>query len=100
MSISNRLRELRISKKLTQSDVANKLGVERSTYGKYETGNSSADVETLKKIAEIYQVSLGDIVGYSEPEWFHRLDGYLELTDEDRENVEKYIEFLKTKYSK
>ena len=41
MDLGKRLKQLRIERGLNQIDIANMLGVERSTYGKYETGDSS-----------------------------------------------------------
>lgn len=58
MNLSKRLKELRISKGLNQTDLANLLNVDRSTYGKYETGDSSPDYGKLIKLANFYRVSL------------------------------------------
>lgn len=52
-----RLRQLRTSKNLTQKDVAEFLGVDRTTYVKYETGASEPNFETLQKLAAFFGVS-------------------------------------------
>ena len=52
-----RLRQLRTSKNLTQKDVAEFLGVDRTTYVKYETGASEPNFETLQKLAAFCGVS-------------------------------------------
>jgi len=57
MNTGKRLKELRLEKGLNQIDVANILGVDRSTYGKYETGDSSPDYEKLLYLADFYNTS-------------------------------------------
>ena len=37
----------------TQAQLANKLGISRSTYANYESGNRSPDFETLERISDI-----------------------------------------------
>jgi len=63
MELGKRLKELRTLKKLNQSDLANMLGIERSTYGKYETGDSSPDYEKLLILADFFQVSIDHLLG-------------------------------------
>lgn len=58
------LRELREQKKLTQKEVANILKIDRSTYGKYETGDSEPSIETIIALANIFETSIDRIVGY------------------------------------
>ena len=53
-----RLRNLRIHKKLSQKDLADTLGVDRTTYVKWETGASSPSVAILTQLADFYGVSL------------------------------------------
>jgi len=52
-----RLKMLRKREKWTQQEVASKLGVDRSTYTKYETGQSEPNFEILQKIAGLFGVS-------------------------------------------
>jgi len=60
-----RLVELRLKHGLTQEDVANVLGVGRTTYAMYEQGNREMDYELLVKIANYYKVSLDFLFGRS-----------------------------------
>lgn len=55
--ISERLKQLRIIKKLRQTDVAELIGVGRTTYTNYETGVSEPDIDTINKLASIFNVS-------------------------------------------
>ena len=58
-----RLRKLRVNKALYQKDIAKYLGVDRTTYVKYETGVSEPDYATLMKLAEYFKVSTDYLLG-------------------------------------
>ena len=60
-----RLKELRLEKSLYQKDVAAYLGIDRTTYVKYECGVSDPPIETLIKLCNFYSVSLDYLVGRS-----------------------------------
>lgn len=58
MTVGKRLRQLRISKGLTQTDIAEMLGMTKGAIQKYECGqirNFKAD--TIKVLCEYFQVS-------------------------------------------
>ncbi|MCY8409017.1 helix-turn-helix domain-containing protein [Bacillus haynesii] len=55
---NKKLIALRKSKKLTQEEMASKIGVHRGTYANYERGNRQPDYETLIKIADFFEVSI------------------------------------------
>lgn len=56
------LAELRKSKKLTQKDVAEKIGVLPKTVSKWETGHGFPDVSSVSKLAHILGVSTDAIL--------------------------------------
>lgn len=58
-----RLKQLRNDRGLTQLDVARLLGVERSTYVKYERGQSDPSTATLVRLADYFGVSVDYIIG-------------------------------------
>ena len=55
---SDKLRYLREHQEYTQVDVAQKLGIGQTTYNRYERGLYEPSYETLKKIANFFQVSI------------------------------------------
>ena len=57
------LREARKLSGMTQKEVAEKVGIARSTYALYETGERSPDVEVVKKLAEVLNVSGDYLIG-------------------------------------
>ena len=61
--IFRRIRELREDRDLTQTALADYLGVRQTTYSKYELGRIEVPVEVLIKLADYYQVSLDYLVG-------------------------------------
>ena len=58
-----RLKKVRERKKLTQGEASKRMGIVRSTYANYENGKREPDNETLKKMAEFYEVSLDYLLG-------------------------------------
>ena len=53
-----KIKELRIKKGLTQKECAEKLDLGNVCYNRYEMGKREPDIETLKKIANYFNVSL------------------------------------------
>ena len=47
---------------LSQEELAEKLGISRQTLSKYETGESVPDIEKCKAIADVFGVTLDDLV--------------------------------------
>lgn len=63
---SERLKELRRQKKLTQQDLADFLGISRQGYAKYENNQSESDHETIKKLASFFNVTTDYLLGHSD----------------------------------
>ena len=62
-----RLKELREIKGLSQLDVANKINKSFQAYSHYETGKRQPDYDTLKKLADLFNVSIDYLLGYNQP---------------------------------
>ena len=54
--LSSKLKEYRKLCGLTQKQVADALGIDRSTYTYYETGKTTPDVLTLKRLCDLFAV--------------------------------------------
>ena len=63
--ILNRLKILRKEHKLRQADMAELLGICRTAYTKYETGDIAPPVENLTKLADYFGVTVDYIIGKS-----------------------------------
>ena len=62
-NFQNVFRQLRLSSNLTQNEMAEKIGISRSTIGMYETGAREPDFETLEKIADYFNVDTDFLLG-------------------------------------
>lgn len=58
-----KLRELRLKSNKTQQEVANILCINRVTYTQYESNKRSPQPDMLKKIADLFNVSLDELLG-------------------------------------
>lgn len=66
MSIGDKLKNLRLSKKLKQSDLAEKSGISRVAIGNYERGDRQPNIHILYKIATALEVDITELL-YSGP---------------------------------
>lgn len=64
MSFANNLIELRKLHDYSQEELAEKIGVSRQTLSKYETGESLPDIEKCRLLAEVFCVSIDDLINY------------------------------------
>ena len=64
--MKNRIRELRKQRGLTMKQLGIMLGLAESTVSQYETGKRSPDNETLLKLGEIFDVTVGFLLGAEE----------------------------------
>lgn len=64
MMFAENLVELRKMHNMSQEELAWKIGVSRQTLSKYETGESLPDIEKSKMIADIFDVSIDDLLEY------------------------------------
>lgn len=51
------IKELRIDKDLSQSDIANELNITQRAYSRYETGESDIPTEILCRLADYHNTS-------------------------------------------
>lgn len=61
--MSNRLKNLRKEKLLTQADLAKVLNTNQSQYGKYENGKTNLSIENAKILAGYFGVSVPYLLG-------------------------------------
>ena len=60
---SANLRNFRRRKKLTQEELATKLGVIRATYWAYEKGSIMPPYDKLEQLADIFGVTIDELMG-------------------------------------
>lgn len=64
--IGKKIKELRLSRKMTQEELGKIIGVTTSMIGMYETGARNPSYAVLKKIAEYFNVTTDYLLGCSE----------------------------------
>lgn len=93
------LKEARLAAGMSQKDVAEKIGVAKSTYSLYESGSREPDVSKIRKLAEILGVSGDMLLGIpkNEPSTLAAHFEGESFSDEEIEDIEKYVLFVKSK---
>lgn len=97
-NFNENLKNARERKGMSQKDVAEEIGVAKSTYSLYESGNREPNVQTIKRIADVLNVSADDLLGLNnEPITIAaHFDGD-EYTEEELDEIKAFAEFVKTK---
>ena len=63
MDIGKRFKHYREEKGLSQKEAAELIGVKYYQLGNYETNRSEPSIKVLKKMSQVYQVSIDQLVG-------------------------------------
>lgn len=75
--ITEVIKKLRNSCDYTQKQVADMLGVDRSTYAYYESGRIKPDIDTIMKLSTIFNVHYTQILESETQEQFSDFKSYL-----------------------
>lgn len=89
--MGEKLYSLRIEKKLTQKQLAARIGLAISSVSSYESGSRYPSFETLIKLARIFHVSTDYLLGLTE----RRSIDVTGLTDEEIELVSQLVDKLR-----
>ncbi len=96
MTFGDRLVYVRMSKKLSQSNIGKMIGVNGDTYGRYECDKAIPSVEIARNIADILDVSLDYLTGKTDVEMDKdikkRILEVSKFDDEDRESLYSVID--------
>ncbi|MEK4790507.1 helix-turn-helix domain-containing protein [Bacillus sp. FSL K6-2971] len=110
-SLSERLKWLRNARqpKLTQQSLADELNISRATYARYETGDNVPDIDTLRKLAGLYKISIEYLITGNEfsgnvskfeidnPKIANLFYDLLKAPDNKIEELIQFWEFIKIK---
>lgn len=102
MEFKERLKECRLLRGLTQKELAEQIGVAKTTMTGYEKGNREPDVLKIKKIASALNVDCDYLLGTSDninrsnaEEKINKvINIYKRLSPEKQLELEQYAEFL------
>lgn len=92
------LKAAREHRHMSQKEVADCIGVAKSTYSLYESGNREPNVQTIKKIADTLKVSADDLLGLGDQSVTAaaHFDGN-EYTEDELDDIRAYAEFVKNR---
>lgn len=83
MEFNEILKSLRLSKNITQDDLAKYTGLKRSAIGMYESGKRRPDFETLEILADYFNVDMNTLLGSVKPPSFS-------LSAQEEAHIKKY----------
>jgi HTH-type transcriptional regulator, competence development regulator len=108
--------KLRKEKGLSQYELADRLGFSRGKLSNYEQGSRQPDYDTLKKIADYFEVSIDFLLGREEKTKAHEdtleevnnlvkeygieqfgffdIEKWKDLSQEDIEEIKKHFEYV------
>ena len=82
MDFANRLKELRLSKGLTQQELAKKLNITSAAVSAYESGVRTPTIEGFNLLSQYFGVSIDYLAGnteyYSDPQATELIQEYFE----------------------
>lgn len=61
-TLGTKLRKLRDNKKMSQSEIADLLGVSQSAYNKWEADQARPNTDNLVRIADLHETSIYDLL--------------------------------------
>ena len=62
MNLGKKIAELRKNNNLSQEELAEKVGVARQTISKWEMGDTTPDINQVKAISKIFNISIDELV--------------------------------------
>ena len=100
MLLSDRLRWLRNRYGYSQATIAEKLSLSRMAYTQYESGHREPGLDTLLRIAQVYNVSLDFLLGVSDlsrvptfsPQEKHLISQLDRLAEDQRQHVFRILQ--------
>lgn len=96
--IGRKIRQLRRQRKLTQVELAERIGVHQSDLSRMEQGEYKVGLDTLLRILQTFDLSIGDFFDEGSPA--ETLAGRLRrLSPSAQREVEDFIEFKRRQES-
>ena len=67
--LGKKIKLYRENKNMTQVEIAEALGVKPATVSKYESGTLEPNIEALKKLSELFEVTIDELLNDKEDEF-------------------------------
>lgn len=82
MTVKESLRKIRKAHGVTQQEVAAILGIDRTAYTLYETTETKPNIENIFKLSDMYNVTVGYLLGKEKSNHSERLVGDSDVVEE------------------
>ena len=107
----NNFKKIRVKRKITQVDLANKIKVKQETISAYESGKAFPSADVLVKIADYLNTSCDYLLGRIEddsplsefniksmnPKTYRMINNFIMLKDKEKDDVLWYSEVIRKK---
>jgi transcriptional regulator with XRE-family HTH domain len=98
--VGSRIRELRKGRRLTQTELSEKIGVAQSDLSRMEQGEYKVGLDTLFKILQVFDLKMSEFFGETvEPpagEERELVETFQGLREEDRREVLDFLRFKRS----
>lgn len=95
--VGNKIKQLRLEKEILQKELADKLNLTQQTISLYESGKRSPDYETLKRIADYFNVSTDYLLNRDVETIAAHQEEY---TEEELKEIEEFKNFVRSRRKK
>lgn len=85
MSVGNKIKQYRENKKMTQNDIADILEVSAATVSKYESDSLEPSIESIKRLAELFEISIDELLTDKEEKFDISKVNVLDILREQKE---------------
>ena len=108
ISLGLKIKELRLKKGINQQELADELGIKRSSLAHYEKGTRKMYLETLRLFADYFGVTMDDLFGMAQRDYANKtthervcdlIKGH-NLSDSEYNKLIDYLDFIVLKREK
>ncbi len=97
--VGSRIRELRKGRRLTQTELSERIGVAQSDLSRMEQGEYKVGLDTLFKILQVFDLKMGEFFGETETpaerEARNLMTEFKTLSDDARQEIRDFVLFKK-----
>jgi transcriptional regulator with XRE-family HTH domain len=97
--VGSRIRELRKGRRLTQTELSEKIGVAQSDLSRMEQGEYKVGLDTLFKILQVFDLKMGEFFGETETaaerDARELVNEVRHLSEEARQEIRDFVLFKK-----
>ncbi|MFN2238188.1 MAG: helix-turn-helix domain-containing protein [Thermoanaerobaculia bacterium] len=90
--VGRKIRQMRRQHKLTQTELADRIGIHQSDLSRMEQGEYRVGLDTLLKVLQTFDVGIGEFFE-ERPQAVSPMEDYLHLSPAAQKEVEDFIAF-------